>query len=995
MLIEKPVSSRVLQDKKLQVEPALPVEAASEEDTDSIIQNLLSRLLEEDSKANTQAALPETPLKFELPKLAPKAFALPQHDQPETADVLVKRLLQEQSIVEEKAVSASAKLPQHRSSAFGNSSRSAQNWESFAPVKLTLANFNPAIATPVMPAPNPVKAEVLPGVTLPKVETAEPLVSKELPFLNRIESFKALLVVLLAALPVLLVAGGLRLLVQGKQSPFMDETIYIITGRLLNEQNTLYSNALQWVFGSLLYPATAGMLDRSGGLGLVRLFSLFWGLVLVGSTIFMTLGLFKALPDSQSKARADFAISSKPVMAALMAGLITAILPNLIALSGFATYDAMAVGLFAAGSAVFVWAVREARIVQVVSSLEKPKMSRIAGIYGLFGLAAMLFFAAFLTKYIVAIYLPMLCLVVLIYGPSRIKGFISFVLPLGLACLYYYSTYNKDLTALLQFASQHKDLQSDDWFKIYVVNQFDLLLLLLFGYWGFRQTIRDNRAVPGLLLVIGAAVSLVFQISTRADYDYWKHSAYMVLAVAPLVGWLWADWTWWDEPTEAHSPNIRRWWANYKNKQLARVSTTPWAIEAFERSVGGTEETERDGCSYSLLGAIAGILLLIGLFWSVESAKSQLGKWPSYTPAAQAEITRFSQESLDRQNLFPQSSKVLTDDNAVLYYLYSKLPLSQVTDPFYINYQGKSGLEAYAQAVRDKQYGLIILNGGATYRGQQVNQAVRPILTEANSPYVLTYNEELNQPYLEGPHTIEIYRLATTEELKQAKAQTQQSPRPANSVVAPAPTPGTFGGPSQTATAVAGKSSTVNPTPAVTAQPSQNSVKAAPTASLSVTTVAQVTPTATATLYPAKAAYDFAKGDEGWGLQPDKSELQPGTAVASSDAYKLENHFSLKFTPQISSKSYGVGVLREGKVRKISLFVYVPADKAGGDVRMGLYYFSKDWKWNDDGFNTKVTPGQWTELKLELPEATDIKQFGLKLIGFSGSIYINGVSLSE
>lgn len=787
-----------------------------------------------------------------------------------------------------------------------------------------------------------------------EVETAEPK-------LRRGESLKWLGIVLLAALPVLAIAGALRLWNFGQPSAYMDEASYIVTGRMLVEDGKVYANALQWTFGSFLYPVLAGLLDAQGGLIAARSLSLIFGLVTVLATIFLTLGLFKAVPKSQAQARADYALGSKPVSAALLAGLLVAVLPTTIALSQFATYDAMAAGLFASGCAAFVWGRRQVEVA------EQSGTKRTALILALFALAALCLFGAFLTKYVVALYFPALCLLLLAVKAERRYGFLSFVAPLSAACLAYYLLFSTDLAALLHFGGQYQALRSSDWLQEYVWNRPELLLLAVVGYWGLRQTFRDGRISQALLLVGGAFLLLLFQLITRADYDYWKHSVYLIIMLAPLAGWLWSDWSWWDEPSSGPGW-IRRRWDNFK----ARRVTTPEkaaSLNRFEQVVAGDNATERPG-SYSLMATLVVGLVVLGVFWSQTQAQNLLSHWPSLTPAL-AQIQTASKEA----------STVLVDDSALVYYLYGRVPAEKITTPFFNNYKGLRGAAAYQQAVKDQQYSLVILDGGVTGEGKEIWQKVRPVIVDSPA-YELEFSQPLESANLSEKHSLEIYRLLSPEEQQDPNRPKKQPP------VASPPAPVAPATPAATVASTATPAAKPAQTAKATATPAAT---AAPTATAVPTATAK--PTQPAPVYPAKAAYDFANGDEGWGALPQSGGLQPGMAVSADDAYPLVGHPSLRFTPQPANKLYTVGVNYTGKVRKISLFVYIPADKADSPVWLGFYYFDQKWGWNDDGFQTKVTPGQWTQLIWELPAEQSIQQFGLKLVGFSGSVYINGVTV--
>ena len=117
----------------------------------------------------------------------------------------------------------------------------------------------------------------------------------------------------------------------------------------------------------------------------------------------------------------------------------------------------------------------------------------------------------------------------LLTATLRRKGFFSFVLPLTVACAGYYLLFASDLNALLKFSGHYTDLRSDNWWGVYVWDRIDIILLALFAYWGWRQAFRDGRTFAGSLLWIGALALIIFQAITRADYDYWKHSIYLII----------------------------------------------------------------------------------------------------------------------------------------------------------------------------------------------------------------------------------------------------------------------------------------------------------------------------------------------------------------------------------------------------------------------------------------------------------------------------------
>ncbi len=823
----------------------------------------------------------------------------------------------------------------------------------------------------------------IPGLQLgaQKAKSSDETAALIAPLMSAAETAKALGLVVLISLPVLLIGAALRIWEFGQQSAYMDEASYIITGRTLLEQGSIYANALQWTFGSLLYPILAGWFDTQGGLLAARGLSVFFGLVTILATIFLTLGLFKAIPENKEKARADYALFSRPVIAALLAGLLVAVLPTPIALSRFATYDAMAAGLFVAGAAFFVWARREV----IVNT--RLGLRRNAPVFGLFFLAAVFLFGAFLTKYVVALYFPAFCLLLFFNKAERNKGLLSFILPLSLACAAYFASFSNDLTNLLQFGSQYKDLRSNDVLGIYVFQRPELILMLLVAYWGVRQAFKDGRGIAGVLLLAGTFILLVFQFATRADYDWWKHSIYMIVLLAPLIGWQVSDWYWWDRYNIGNPNWVQRKWAanRAKNDHPERLKQ----LDKVEHTFAGWPNTERPG-SYSLGLVLAGLLVVLGVFWGMGNGIKLVNHWPSVNPAL-AEIRQASRGA----------STVLVDDSAMLYYLYNRIPTDNVTTPFFINYKGESGradaaIGAYRQAIRDQVFSLIILDGGVTPPGKQLNKEAHSILLN-NTAYTLVYSQPLDSTNLDEPHTMEIYKLLSLEEQKEAASRPVVPSLP---VTTPAPAGKTAAAATPVANPVAATATAVASAKAATT--AAVGAKAATTAAVTVApTVAVATPTPVKTveptatpvpvIYPTKSVYNFANGDEGWGAAPPTGPMVPGKAVSSNDTYKMEGHASLRFTPQPAEKIYSVGVLKAAVFSKISVWVYIPADKADTEVRMGVYYLDNKWEWHDDGFQLKVTPGRWTELKLDAPALSAMQQFGVRVVGFSGTIYLNGV----
>ena len=79
------------------------------------------------------------------------------------------------------------------------------------------------------------------------------------------------------------------------------------------------------------------------------------------------------------------------------------------------------------------------------------------------------------------------------------------------------------------------------------------------------------------------------------------------------------------------------------------------------------------------------------------------------------------------------SALVLTDDTALRYYLYPHIPTDRVFGPFFFTYRSQDGLEAYRQAISDRFFDAIVLDGGVTPQGaafrQQLGQTIRTFIS--------------------------------------------------------------------------------------------------------------------------------------------------------------------------------------------------------------------------------------------------------------------------
>jgi hypothetical protein len=300
-----------------------------------------------------------------------------------------------------------------------------------------------------------------------------------------------------ALLLILVVAWIVRARDFSFSTAYMDESIYIVYGRmyLARHVEAAIDQPLRWSFGWYLWPVMATIADRIGGLEAVRALGAFLGVVTVLAVFGFARRLFS--PAVGLAAAAAFAL------------LAPAVFVSRIVTRDAATLCFFALGLWAYARA---WQENKARAWSV---------------------AAVCFFAAFLAKYIVAMSFPFLVLLALAKGR---KAFFYFTLLLTILCAAYGFIYADDLAALLSYGRSYGSLRAnpDDVWRIYAGDRADFWILAALALpAGF--SLGKKELPKTLLLWLGAAIFLAFQWATRADYDFWKHANYPALFLAPLA----------------------------------------------------------------------------------------------------------------------------------------------------------------------------------------------------------------------------------------------------------------------------------------------------------------------------------------------------------------------------------------------------------------------------------------------------------------------------
>ncbi|HWR36933.1 MAG TPA: glycosyltransferase family 39 protein [Clostridia bacterium] len=460
-------------------------------------------------------------------------------------------------------------------------------------------------------------------------------------FVTRVELNDFLHTERLLALALVVVVG---LFVRARDplysTAYMDESIYVIYGRMFLAQSfeSPLSTPLQWSFGWYLWPMMSAAADWLAGLAGVRLLAAGLGTVAVISVYSFT----------------KRAIS---VPVALAAAAMFAVLPSAVLASRIATRDAGAFPFFAMALCAYAWAWHTG-----------SKRGWLA--------SGCLFFAAFLCKYVVAIYFPFLALLALFRKGWRSFGL--FTLPLAAACAAYLAVYWRELRLLLSYGGGYNSLRASghDFWTVYFRERIDFWIVALLAIVALFFA-RHRRTA--LLLWGGAAIGIAFQVITRADYDWWKHANYVLIFLVPV--------------------------AALAVLEIARVAT-----RARQSHL-------------AVVGSSAVIVLVIVLAAAGKAVYTHdFLFWPNVEPALAA-----------LRGQVKPGTRLLVDDSVFRYYYMRELHQSSIADPFYFEYKGAKGASAYAAAVRDEQFDYIILNGGMGREAQEMDAAIRPELANYRS----------------------------------------------------------------------------------------------------------------------------------------------------------------------------------------------------------------------------------------------------------------------
>lgn len=277
---------------------------------------------------------------------------------------------------------------------------------------------------------------------------------------------------------------------------FEDEHTYVMFGNMfLNHHfEAPYEQPLTYSMGWYLWSIMAALAHRAGGLAAVRLLSAALGTL----TVLAVYGFTKRLFGWQSglSAAAVFAVASPPIWAFRVA-----------------TYDAGAIFFLAVGLWLYAKAWDEERDLVWLA-------------------AAAAMFAAFLSKYMVAIFFPALALLTLFRNWRAVVWFGG---TLTLVCAAYAAYYWTDLSALIAFYRTADTATAPiSWVDTYVRQRLDLWVLVAVGLLAVRVRPAMGRAtVP--LLWLGVLILLGFQMTSGfLGPRFYKQATYALLFLVPL-----------------------------------------------------------------------------------------------------------------------------------------------------------------------------------------------------------------------------------------------------------------------------------------------------------------------------------------------------------------------------------------------------------------------------------------------------------------------------
>lgn len=437
-------------------------------------------------------------------------------------------------------------------------------------------------------------------------------------------------------------------------SAFNDEAIYIVVGRMGLFAHDWWSyGAKLWMAGlPYVYPPLAALSYQVGGLVGARLLNVFFGILLVSEVFTLTklLNLFDQKTNT---------------VAALVASFIAAFSGIGIFVSKLATYDMPSFFLLIASMNLFLKA-----------------RHHING--RLYFLAFLFLFAAFLTKIVVAIFIPILLGISLLVMKTRSKkhqrmSVIYFYAPFILAIVLYAFFYHDNL---MTYVATHKSLgKTESYMTLLSLIWSEANILFLLSVPAAYVFVRAKKYIEGMSLGILALAIPVFHLVLLRLATLDKHVYLTVTFLAVIVG---------------------------------------YGISFFLQDKN------------KLVRAGVVIVSLVALPYFVWSSHDVL-----YTREHEWTNTVTTQEYL-KKNIKP-GNKILTEEGgAVILALYDNIfPPKNIVTFDWIDYKGLGNESGYAQAVSDTYFDYVQLDM-STESGSSIRKDIEKHLA---SNYSLVYKQ--------------------------------------------------------------------------------------------------------------------------------------------------------------------------------------------------------------------------------------------------------------
>lgn len=314
----------------------------------------------------------------------------------------------------------------------------------------------------------------------------------------------------LAFYSILLFAFLVRVIGINYNSAFNDEAIYIVIGRLGLFANDWWSyGANLWMAGvPYIYPSLAALSYETGGLLGSRFLNIIFGVLLV-EEVYRFVKLLNLYDKKINE------------LAALISMFLVAFAGIGIFVSKLATYDILSFFLLILGINFFLKAIHH-----------------INGKY--YFLAFFSLFVAYLTKIVIAIFLPVLFVlsILLVKGlkkTDKIRALKYLYIPFFLATIIYMFFYKDNLAT---YIATHKDLgKTDSYFNILKLIWDEASILILFAIPNLFLLFITKRLKPALVLITLAVAVPIFHSALLRYATLDKHVYLIIIFLAPIVGY--------------------------------------------------------------------------------------------------------------------------------------------------------------------------------------------------------------------------------------------------------------------------------------------------------------------------------------------------------------------------------------------------------------------------------------------------------------------------